>query len=335
MKVTQKKVTQNNFAGLFEKLRIQVEDKFPRLLIDKNPSSLYGPCEYIMQSGGKRLRPLLVLLSARAAGGQFKQAFNAAAAVELLHNFTLVHDDIMDNADKRRGRLTTHKKYDLSTAILTGDNLLAVAYLTLLKDCRENDKSVLSAFTQGVIEVCEGQSLDKDFEIRKKVSLEEYLEMINKKTAALLEVCCSVGAQIGRGSKEKVRALSSYGRNLGIAFQIQDDLLDITAREAEFGKIIGGDLVEGKKTFLFIKALEKAKGQDRTKLLDVIKNKGIEKSQVDEYRSLYIKLGILEDTEKEIERYTKLALRSLKAIEDEEARKALEYLATSLIKRNK
>ncbi|HEX2868080.1 MAG TPA: polyprenyl synthetase family protein [Ignavibacteriales bacterium] len=329
------KAIQNDYARLFEKLRIKVEDKISRLLVSKDPRSLYGPCEYIMQSGGKRLRPLLVLLSAKAAGGDFKQAYNAAAAVELLHNFTLVHDDIMDNADKRRGRLTTHKKYDLSTAILTGDNLLAVAYLTLLKDSKENDKSVLSAFTQGVVEVCEGQSLDKDFEVRKDVSLEEYLEMINKKTAALLEVCCSVGAQIGRGSKKKVKALASYGRNLGVAFQIQDDLLDITAKEAEFGKIIGGDLVEGKKTFLFIKALEKAKGRDRKKLLDVVRNKGIKKSEVDEYRSLYIKLGILEETEKEITRYTKLALKSLKAIEDDEARAALEHLATSLIKRNK
>jgi geranylgeranyl diphosphate synthase type II len=329
------KVLQNEFAVLYEKQRLKIEDKISRVLINRKPESLYEPCSYIMQSGGKRLRPLLVLFSARACGGEFKNAYNAAAAVELLHNFTLVHDDIMDNADKRRGRVTTHKKYDLSTAILTGDNLLAVAYLTLLKDCRENDKSVLATFTQGVIEVCEGQSLDKDFEVRKNVSLAEYLEMINKKTAALLEVCCSVGAQIGGGSKDKIKALSLFGRNLGIAFQLQDDLLDITAKEAEFGKIIGGDLVEGKKTFLFIRALEKARGKDKTKLLEVIKNKGIQKSQVGEYRDIYHRLGVLEETEGEIARYTRLALKSLKAVEDEKARGALEWLANSLINRNK
>lgn len=328
-------VIQNEFAVLYEKQRIKIEDKISRLLVGKKPESLYGPCAYIMQSGGKRLRPLLVLFSAKAAGGDFKNAYNAAMAVELLHNFTLVHDDIMDNADKRRGRLTTHKKYDLSTAILTGDNLLAVAYLTLLKDCRENDKSVLAAFTQGVIEVCEGQSLDKDFEVRKDVSLKEYLEMINKKTAALLEVCCSVGARIGGGNDDTVKALSLFGRNLGIAFQLQDDLLDITAEEAEFGKIIGGDLVEGKKTFLFIKALEKAGTKEKKKLLEVIRNKGIQKSQVDEYRNIYLKLGILEETENEIQRYTRLALKNLKPVKDEKARGALEWLANSLIKRNK
>ncbi|MCU7492410.1 MAG: polyprenyl synthetase family protein [Bacteroidota bacterium] len=329
------KLNQNEFAGLYEKQRIKIEDKISRLLLKRKPESLYAPCEYIMQSGGKRLRPLLVLFSARAAGGSFNQAYNAAVAVELLHNFTLVHDDIMDNADKRRGRLTTHKKYDLSTAILTGDNLLAVAYLTLLKDCRENDKSVLAAFTQGVIEVCEGQSLDKDFEVRKDVSLDEYLEMINKKTAALLEVCCSVGAQIAGGDKKTVKALSLYGRSLGTAFQLQDDLLDITAKETEFGKIIGGDLVEGKKTFLFIKALEKAGGKDKKMLLEVIKNKGIEKKRVGEYKEIYSRLGVLQETQKEIEHYTQLALKSLKAVKDEKARGALEWLAESLIKRNK
>lgn len=329
------KVLQNEFARLYEEQRIQIEKRISKLLSNEKPESLYGPCSYIMQSGGKRLRPLLVLFSAKAAGGEFKDAYNAAIAVELLHNFTLVHDDIMDNADKRRGRLTTHKKYDLSTAILTGDNLLAVAYLNLLKDCRENDKSVLTVFTQGVVEVCEGQSLDKEFEIMPAVSIKEYLGMIGKKTAALLEVCCSVGARIGGGDESRIKALSKFGRNLGMAFQIQDDLLDITAKEAEFGKIIGGDLIEGKKTFLFLKALERAAGKQKKKLTDVIRNKGISRSQIEEFRNLYYSLGVIEETEKEISRYTKLALKSLSVIEDEKARGALEWLANSLIKRNK
>ncbi|MGE5400786.1 MAG: polyprenyl synthetase family protein [Ignavibacteriales bacterium] len=325
----------NAHSDLYEQLREKIEKRISNLLKGKDPESLYVPCSYIMQSGGKRLRPLLVLLSAKAGGGEYKNAFNAAVAVELLHTFTLVHDDIMDNADKRRGRLTIHKKYDLSTAILTGDNLVAIAYLNLLKDCRENDKSVLATFTKGVIEVCEGQSLDKDFEIRADVSMAEYLKMIEKKTAALLEVCCSIGAQIGGASASQIKALSKFGRNLGMAFQIQDDLLDITAKETEFGKVIGGDLVEGKKTFLFIKAHGKAEGKDKKKLAYVIKNKGIDKAQIEEYKEIYIKLGVIEETENEISRYTNLALKELKAIDNNEAREALSWLANSLISRNR
>ncbi len=332
------KTTDQNFSGfnkIYEEQRKIIESKISKLLKNKKPVSLYEPCDYIIQSGGKRLRPLLVLLSAKAAGGSFDQVYNAALAVELFHNFTLVHDDIMDNADKRRGRITLHKKYDLSTAILAGDSLIAIAYENLLKDCKENDKSVLSTFTQGIVEVCEGQSLDKEFEIRNYVSIKEYLVMIQKKTAALLEVCCSIGAQIGGGTKEEISALSKFGKNLGLAFQIQDDLLDIMADEAEFGKKIGGDLIEGKKTFLFLKALEKAKGKNLKSFKDVIKNKGIREDQVDEYRELYKKLGVIDETKKEIERYTKIALKQLSLIKHENERETLIWLADTLLKRNK
>jgi geranylgeranyl diphosphate synthase type II len=323
------------FNSLYERERLKVEKILKSALKNRKPFSLYGPSAYIMESGGKRLRPLLVLFSARAVGGSFSNVYHAAAAVELLHNFTLVHDDIMDNADKRRGLPTLHKKYDLSTAILAGDSLLSVAYEYLLKDCNGNTKPIVAAFTKGLVEVCEGQSLDKEFETRKSVSIPEYLVMIKKKTAAMAEMCCYIGARLGGGSKEEIKALADFGRNIGIAFQIQDDLLDIYGNESEFGKVAGGDLVEGKKTFLFLKALEKAKGKDKAKFNAVTRNKGIKKEEVNEYRALYEKTGIPEEAKKEIKKYTNKAIISLKILKKPEERDVFAWLADTLIKRTK
>ena len=320
------------YISLYEVERKKINKILSDSLRKRKPSSLYEPGSYILNSGGKRLRPLLVLLSAKAVGGEFKSAYNAAAAVEMLHNFTLVHDDIMDNADKRRGRSTLHKKYDHNTAILAGDSLLSIAYEYLLKDCNGNSKEVISAFTHGLIEVCEGQSLDTDFESRKQVSLSEYILMIKKKTAAMAEMCCKIGALLGGGNQNQVSALGNYGLNLGIAFQIQDDLLDISADEMKFGKTIGGDLVEGKKTFLFLKALEKSSGEDRKKLIKVIERKGIRRNQVTSYKVLYEKLGVPEDAKQEIRTYTQKALNSVILL-DHENKKIFKWLADSLIHR--
>ena len=321
-----------NYISLYETERKKINKILSAALKNRKPESLYEPGSYILNSGGKRLRPLLVLLSAKAVGGKFTNAYNAAAAVEMLHNFTLVHDDIMDNADKRRGRLTLHKKYNDNTAILTGDSLLSIAYEYLLKDCNGNSKQVISAFTHGLIEVCEGQSLDTDFEQRKNVTISEYLLMIKKKTAAMAEMCCKIGALLGGGSNPQVNALGNYGMNLGIAFQIQDDLLDISADEKKFGKTIGGDLVEGKKTFLFLEALEKSKGENRKKLLKVIERKGIRKNQVKSYKLIYEELGVLNDARKKIQYYTDKALRSINLL-DEKNKNIFIWLADSLIHR--
>jgi geranylgeranyl diphosphate synthase type II len=321
-----------NYINLYETERKKINKILSTALKKRKPASLYEPGSYILNSGGKRLRPLLVLLSAKAVGGDSKNAYNSAAAVEMLHNFTLVHDDIMDNADKRRGRLTLHKKYDHNTAILAGDSLLSVAYEYLLKDCNGNAKEVMNSFTRGLIEVCEGQSMDTDFESRKNVSLSEYILMIKKKTASMAEMCCRIGALLGGGTKAQVNALGNFGLNLGIAFQIQDDLLDISANEKEFGKTIGGDLVEGKKTFLFLEALEKSKGEDRKKLLKVIEKKGIRRIQVLTYKQLYEKLGVLDDARREIRFYTHKALSSLRSL-DKENSKIFKWLADSLIYR--
>ncbi|MCL5031274.1 MAG: polyprenyl synthetase family protein [Bacteroidetes bacterium] len=322
------------FELFFDKERKIIEKKIAQSLKYRKPASLYGPASYIMEEGGKRLRPLLVLMSVKAVDGNLKNAYNAAAAVEFLHNFTLVHDDIMDNADKRRGKITLHKKYDISTAILAGDSLLSVAYEFLLKDCDSNNKNILEAFTKGLVDVCEGQSLDKEFEISKEVSLEEYILMIQLKTAAMIEMCCKIGAMLGGGSEEEIKALAGFGKNIGIAFQIQDDLLDITGNENELGKFIGGDLVEGKKTFLFIKALERASGNDRKKLLNVINKKGILADEVESYKILYVKLNVLEEAKQEIKKFTNRALNSIKDLKIEH-REHFNWLADLLINRNK
>jgi len=323
------------YLSIYNKERNIIDQRLSSALKDRKPSELYEPASYILDSSGKRLRPLLVILSAKAVGGKPKHVYNAAVAVEMLHNFTLVHDDIMDNADLRRGNLTLHKKYNLNTAILAGDSLLAVAYEFLLKDCRVNAKEALTAFTRGLVEVCEGQSLDTEFETRKNVSLDEYIEMIRKKTAALAQMCCELGAYLVNGSTQDIKALSDYGKYLGIAFQIQDDLLDITADKVEFGKRIGGDLMEGKKTFLFIEALSKAKGKDKEDLLKVIANKGIRSNQIQKYKLLYKKLGVIEDGENAIRNYTNKALRSIDKLSNKREVKIFYWLADSLIKRNK
>ncbi len=330
-----KKFNPLKYAAIYEEERKKIDKLLASSIRKRKPKSLYEPASYILQSSGKRLRPLLVLLSAKAVGGKFKDVYNAAVAVEIMHNFTLVHDDIMDNADLRRGNQTLHKKYDLNTAILAGDSLLSIAYEYLLRDCNGNTKAAVSAFTQGLIEVCEGQSMDTDFETRSDVQLKEYITMITKKTAAMAKMCCELGAILADGKKSDIKNLGNYGLNLGIAFQIQDDLLDIVGEENKFGKTVGGDLIAGKKTFLFIKAFEKAEGQDKIDLQRMIDNKGIRPEEVKHYKNIFEKLGAMEDAKNEIRKYTNRALSSIDMISKKSETGIFHWLADSLIKRNR
>jgi geranylgeranyl diphosphate synthase, type II len=323
-----------NFSRIYETERKKIDIKLQNLLKGREPLMLYKPASYILESSGKRLRPLLVLFSAKASGGKFNQVYNAALAVEMLHNFTLVHDDIMDKADLRRGRETLHKKYDINTAILAGDSLLAVAYECLLKDCDVNAKKALASFTNGLIEVCEGQSLDTDFETRKNVSIDEYITMITKKTAMLLKMCCEIGALLVDANPRDIKILSDYGLNLGIAFQIQDDLLDIIGDQKKFGKKVGGDLIEGKKTFLFLRALNKSNGDNKKALLRVIRNKGIKPSEVNKYKRIYEELDVIQDAKREIELYTNSALKAINKLTEKKNIGLFYWLADSLIKRD-
>jgi len=324
-----------DYQKIYNKELKKVENKISLLFKNKKPVSLYNPSKYIMKSGGKRLRPLLVLFTAKALGGEYSQVYNAALSVELIHNFTLAHDDIMDNAAKRRGRKTLHKEYDINTAILTGDNMVPIAYELLLKDIHaENSQAIIKSFSEGIREVCEGQSLDEEFELRDNVTIREYKKMIGKKTAALLKTCCSVGAQIVSSDKGQIKNLEKFGYNLGMAFQLNDDFLDLFADEAKFGKVIGGYLIEGKKTYLFLTALELAEGKYKREILKIIKDKGIRKTEVQKYKEMFVKLGVVEKTKTEIRKYSLKAISNLNSLTIKDNIEGLLWLTNSLIDRN-
>ena len=249
----------NKFERRYERYKDLVNTRLESFIEKKSPSGIYDPLKYILAGGGKRIRPVLLMLCCEAAEGKPADALHAALAVETLHNFTLIHDDIMDNANTRRGKETVHRKWDRDTAILSGDALLGLAYESLLKTKSLKIGEIAKVFNNGIIEVCEGQSFDKEFELKTTVSLKEYIMMINKKTSQLLVCCAKIGVLIGNGKKSLLNAMENYALNIGLAFQIQDDLLDIFADEKKFGKNIGGDLREGKKTYLLLKALETIK----------------------------------------------------------------------------
>jgi len=306
-------------------------------IIEKNiPRGIYEPLKYILSGGGKRIRPVLLMFSCEAVGGNYSDTVDAAVSVEMLHNFTLIHDDIMDNADKRRGKETIHKKWDRDVAILSGDALLGLAYNTLLKTKSDNIRKITQAFTEGIIEVCEGQGFDKEFEIKKNVSLEEYLMMINKKTSQLLVSCVRMGALIGNAIENSIKCLVNYAENIGLAFQIQDDLLDITADETKFGKKIGGDLREGKKTYLLLKALDVVKEKkDKVILESIITNKGLQNdAEILKVKEIYEKYGIIESAKNEIEKYTSKANEFLNELKNEDKKNSLKWFSDMLLSRS-
>jgi geranylgeranyl diphosphate synthase type II len=287
----------------------------------------------VLSGGGKRVRPVLVLLACEAVGGTRKQALHASAAMECLHNFTLVHDDIMDNASSRRGRATVHTKWDANVAILVGDELLALAFRVLLRTPSYRIHDITKVFTEGVVEVCEGQAYDKDFEMKKNVSLDDYLLMIKKKTGKLISVSTEVGALVGGGTDQHVRALRRYGEYVGRAFQIQDDYLDIMADERELGKTVGSDLQEGKRTFLFLAALRKAKGKDRRQLLSISKNGPLTQRTLREFRRIFRETGALDSAHAWITRDLSRAKRELECLPPSSAREMLSWLTDMLLHR--
>lgn len=322
-----------DFEIRYSEYKKAIESYLEQLPIDQQPHSLYDPIHYIISAGGKRIRPMLTLLSCEAAGGSFRQAVYAGVAIELLHTFTLVHDDIMDNADSRRCIPTIHRKWDNNVAILAGDALLCIAYRTLLCTKSSNIQKIASLFTEGVLVVCEGQAYDKDFEIRKRVRVSEYMMMIAKKTAKLIAVSTEIGALIGEGNTKSVNALREYGLLIGRAFQIQDDLLDVFAEDKKFGKNLGGDLQEGKKTFLLLEGLRRAKGKDKLLLENVIKNKGVSRKQINLYRKIYEETGTLEAARKQIAKDTENAKKQLSLLPSSDARSMLFWFTDILMNR--
>lgn len=239
---------------------LQFRELFESYLKGQNlrnePKSLYEPIHYIVGLGGKRIRPVLTLMAADAFGADANQALGAALAVEMFHNFSLVHDDIMDDASLRRGHQTVHEKWNTNTAILSGDAMLILAYRNFEQYPPETFRDLARLFSKTALEVCEGQQWDVDFETRDDVSIDAYLKMIEYKTAVLVGAALQMGAIIARAPQSQTDAIYDFGRNLGIAFQLQDDYLDAFGDQATFGKRIGGDIIEGKKTFLYLKALK-------------------------------------------------------------------------------
>ena len=246
----------DQILNLFENYLAQIQ--FP-----EEPEQLYKPILYSMSGGGKRIRPTLLMLACEAFGGDVQQALPAAAAVEMFHNFTLLHDDIMDNAEVRRGKPSVYASWGNNMAILSGDAMMICSYRLLSKVPSEKLASIMEIFTTTALQVCEGQQYDMDFESRQKVSVVEYMHMIELKTSVLLAGAAAIGAVLGDASEEDCRQIYRYALELGLAFQLQDDLLDSYGTQEELGKRIGGDILEGKKTCLMLNAMSRATEEDR------------------------------------------------------------------------
>jgi geranylgeranyl diphosphate synthase type II len=323
-------------------LRRMVERRLAAMVTVRSPRDLTEACRYVLSAGGKRVRSTLLLLSCEAVGGTARQAVDAGAALEILHNFTLVHDDIMDNAAARRSRPTVHIRWNVNTALLTGDVLLGLAYSSLLRTRVGNIPRLCALFTQGLIEVCEGQGLDLEFERREHVSVRDYFTMIEKKTGRLIALAAEMGGLIGGGHPNDIRALRSFGHYLGRAFQLQDDLLDVIADQVTFGKSIGGDIVERKKTYLMLTALERATKDDRLYLEMFIRKRPLGTDRMDpearartisDVTAIYRKYGVVDETRSLVNRNTRKALAALSALRHNAATEMLAQLSEELVQR--
>lgn len=301
-----------------------------------SPERLYDPVNYIMGLGGKRLRPAMALMGYGLFQDEVQPALPLAYAVEIFHNFTLVHDDIMDAAPLRRGKPTVHALYNANTAILSGDVMLISAYEYLMQvQPGEKLPQVLSIFNRVAREVCEGQQMDMDFESRRDVTIPEYLRMIELKTAVLIAGCLAIGAAAAGALPADIDRLYQFGRWSGVAFQLQDDILDTFGNPEKVGKKIGGDIAQNKKTFLILKALEIAPEPERKRIQELMSDKVTdEATKINEVTSLLTQLGIQEKAAQEKNRFRQMAMKALGEIQCPEARKTpLRELAEALIDR--
>jgi len=300
----------------------------------KNPAGLYEPIAYLLSLKGKKIRPAFTLLACNLYQDEVKTAIHPALAWEILHNFTLMHDDVMDKADLRRGQATVHKKWNENTAILSGDAMLILSYTFLTKSVTKNLKPLLDLFSQTAIQICEGQQYDMEFEQRLNVSEQEYIEMIRLKTAVLLGACLKSGAIIGGADEKDSQNLYDFGINLGIAFQIKDDLLDVYGNPDVFGKKTGGDILCNKKTFLLIDALNRSDKTDKEELLKWLACENKPQEKIVAVRDLYNKLDIPEKVDAMIRFFYEKALTAFQAVSvDENKKKILENIAKDLMER--
>lgn len=305
------------------------------LKFDRTPQGLYDPVTYVLSMGGKRIRPVLMLMAYNLYKEDVTRIFGPATGIEVYHNYTLLHDDLMDRADRRRGKETVHKVWNDNTAILSGDAMLVLAYQFMAQCPVEHLKDVMDLFSLTALEICEGQQLDMEFEQRKDVTEEEYLEMIRLKTSVLLAVSLKIGALLGGASSEDAERLYDFGMNLGVAFQLKDDLLDVYGDAAVFGKNIGGDILCNKKTYMLIKAFEHANDEQLRQLTDWINADSFDPAKkIVSVTELYNQIGIKELCEKKITEYSERAMKSLIAVKvTAEKKNELEKLMKDLMHR--
>jgi geranylgeranyl diphosphate synthase type II len=312
-----------------------IEKEIAALDFGKAPSELYDPIYYIMGLGGKRMRPLLALLSHNLFSEEIEKIIKPAAAIEVFHNYTLVHDDIMDNAPLRRGNATVHEKWSANVAILAGDVMQIKSTELMMTVDEKILRKTLELFNTTATKICEGQQYDMEFEKREKVSLEEYIDMIRMKTAVLLGFSLELGGLVAGTSEKNLLLLREFGVSMGIGFQLMDDLLDVYGDMSKFGKTVGGDIIANKKTYLLITALQKAKGAEAKKLKELLESKTIgAHSKVKEITEIYNKLEIKSFTELKINEYFDLAFQKLNKLDAPLHKKAvLKDFANKLAQR--
>ncbi len=312
-------------------------DALGRLDFPSEPAELYEPIGYTLAMGGKRMRPVLVLLGAELMGGKLEDAQHAALAIEVFHNFTLLHDDIMDEAPLRRGMATVHTKWNSNIAILSGDVMLVEAYKLISKTPTSVLPEILTVFNTAATDVCEGQQWDMNFEGQDDVNLSDYLNMIRLKTAVLLGAALQIGALCAKAEKQDAENLYEFGCHLGIAFQLQDDILDVFGDPEVFGKQAGGDILSNKKTYLKLRALEKASTSQASELRKWYSSKEFDSvEKVTSVTQLFENLNVREDAELEMRRHYDIALKSLHNVQGSESHKAvLEHFAQELLVRVK
>lgn len=304
---------------------------------DRKPESLYEPIKYVLSLGGKRIRPMLMLMSYALYKDDVESILPQAIGLETYHNYTLLHDDLMDNADVRRGQPTVHRKWDANTAILSGDSMLVLAYQRMQQCPADKLPAVLDVFTTTALEIGEGQQYDMEFETRDDVREEEYIEMIRLKTSVLLACAMKIGAIMAGAPLQDVDNLYRFGERMGLAFQLQDDFLDVYGDPKVFGKAIGGDITSNKKTYMLINAIAKAEGEDKENLMRWISAKNFDREEkVKAVTDIYNRLGIDKMAKAKMEEYYAEALEALEAVAVADDKKvALRDYAAKMMKREK
>lgn len=316
--VKQKKKIMPEFKDIYKEYFDLIQNKLFEIAENTKPNSMKEPFVYLIENGGKRLRPILTMLSAGAVNGNPLDAINSGVSLEIMHNFTLVHDDIMDSSPLRRGKETIHTKWDNSVAILLGDLMLGIALQLLMQDAKHhNFINLQEVFNDSLVVVCEGQALDVEYNIKQDINVDDYLDMISKKTGNLIKASVLMGCYIGNANDKEIKLLEEFSYSLGLAFQIQDDYLDLTSDDT--GKIIGQDIVEGKKTFMIIRSKELAESKEDKELINKFyQNNGLQRDEIQNMLNLITKLGVLDEAKDKFESYYQNAYDSINKLEQNE-----------------